>query len=339
MDTIFYFRHLNSIGGIEAFFFYLAKKYSDRDITVYYSTADLAQVERLSKLIRTKKYRGEKIKCRKAVFCFNLDIIDNVEADEYIQTIHGDYKAMGIRPNTHPKITRYIGVSENACRTFTEITGFPCELSYNPIALDKPRKVLNLLTASRLTKEKGANRMRKLYALLEEAQIPFTWTVFTDAPPMPGDNFIFRRPRLDILDYIADADYLVQLSDNEGYCYSAAEALSVGTPIIATRLPVYAELGIEDGKHGYLLNLDMTDVPIKKIAKGVKPFKWEAPVDRWGEILGESESTYLTQDVRIRITGDYYDLLLHRNIEKGSELLVTAGRAEQIIDAGLAEYV
>jgi glycosyltransferase involved in cell wall biosynthesis len=46
-------------------------------------------------------------------------------------------------------------------------------------------------------------------------------------------------PRLDIRDYIADADYLVQLSDTEAWSYSVLESLSLGTPVITTPIPCF----------------------------------------------------------------------------------------------------
>ena len=52
------------------------------------------------------------------------------------------------------------------------------------------------------------------------------------------------KPELDIRDYIADADYLIQLSDTESYAYSIVEAACLGTPIIATKMPVLDEMNI-----------------------------------------------------------------------------------------------
>ena len=100
MKNIFYFRYLNKIGGIETFFYYLAKKYQDWNITIYYLDGDPKQINRLKQYVRVRKYEGEVIECDKAFFNFNLDIIENVKAKEYIQIAHGDYKAMDIKPNT-----------------------------------------------------------------------------------------------------------------------------------------------------------------------------------------------------------------------------------------------
>ena len=79
MNNVFYFYNINKIGGIETFFYYLAKKYKNYDITIYYQVGDLAQIKRLSQYVRVKKYTGEKIKCKKIFFNFNLDIIKNAD--------------------------------------------------------------------------------------------------------------------------------------------------------------------------------------------------------------------------------------------------------------------
>lgn len=64
--------------------------------------------------------------------------------------------------------------------------------------------------------------------MLNAAGIPYLWTIFTnDFRAIKNDNIIYMQPRLDIIDYIANADYLVQLSDCEAYCYSVVESLTV----------------------------------------------------------------------------------------------------------------
>lgn len=92
MKNVFYFNHINTIGGVESFFYYIAKKYKARDIEIVYktTTVDMEQVKRLSQYVRVRKFDGKKIKCDKAFFNYNIDIIDYIEADEYIQIIHCD---------------------------------------------------------------------------------------------------------------------------------------------------------------------------------------------------------------------------------------------------------
>ena len=171
--NIFYFDRINKIGGVETFFYEIAKKYCDNDITIFYSFGDLNQIKRLKKLVRVVKYTGQKIKCKKAFFNYSLKPIENIHAEKYYEIIHANYKDLGISPNVHPKIDEYIGVSQSVCDAFTELTNLPCTLCYNPITLEKPKRVLYLISATRLTKEKGKDRILKLAKALDDANIPF----------------------------------------------------------------------------------------------------------------------------------------------------------------------
>lgn len=340
IKNIFFFRHINKIGGIETFFYNLAKKYKDWDIVIYYMSGDEAQIKRLSQYVRVKEYKDERIKCERAFFNFNLDIIDKVDAKEYIQIAHGDYKAMGIRPNTHPKITKYLGVSKQVCDTFSEVTGFKTELAYNPFDVAKPKKILRLISATRLTAEKGKERIEKLASLLDKEGIPYIWEIFTDDIfAIKNESIIYQKPRLDIINYIANADYLVQLSDNEGYCYSVVEALSVGTPVIVTDCPVFREIGVNK-KNGFILDFDMSDVPVKAIYKGLPKFEYKPMEDNWSEILAKGESQYqkdLKTKVEIMCIKQYFDLEFDKMMNPDDVYTVSKIRAEILINAGFAK--
>lgn len=342
MKNVFYFRFLNKIGGIETFFYYLAKKYQDWDITIYYLDGDINQINRLKKYVRVKQYNGEQIECDKAFFNFNLDIIENVKAKEYIQIAHGDYKAMGVKPNTHKKITKYLGVSKQVCNTYEEVTGYDTELVYNPIEIDEPKKILNLISATRLTAEKGKNRIKKLASILDKAQIPYIWTIFTDdINAINNPNIVYMKPRLDIINYIANADYLVQLSDNEGYCYSVVESLCVGTPVIVTDVPVFKEIGVND-KNGFILDFDLKDVPIKKIYNGLPKFEYKPKEDNWGNLLSKGKSIYkeeLKMKVKVKCIINYFDLRLNRNVVKDEEYIVNLPRAEELVKGNVCEII
>lgn len=354
MRNVFYFRVLNKIGGIETFFYYLAKKYKDWDITVYYSIGDIEQVKRLRKYIRVKKYNGEKIKCNKIFFNYNLDIINKVEADEYIQIAHGDYKAMGIKPNTNEKLTKYLGVSKQVCRTYKEVTGFETELVYNPIEIDRPKKVLNLISATRLTKEKGKDRIIKLAEILDKNNIPYIWTIFTDDKNVINNpNIIYMQPRLDIINYISNSDYLVQLSDNEGYCYSVIESLTVGTPVIVTECPVFKELGVINNKNGYILDFDMQNIPINDIYTKIPKFEYNPPKDNWEDLLVEGKSNY-EEEKKMKYLIEATDKYVNSNIydgelskkegkkvipEKGFQWEVESERKDILVEKGFAIVV
>ena len=171
--NIFYFDRINKIGGVETFFYEIAKKYCDEDITVLYSYGDINQIRRLKKLVRVVRYTGQTINCKNAFFNYNLKPIEKIKAEKYYEIIHANYEQMHMKPNIHSKINEYIGVSQDVCDAFTRITKLPCTLCYNPITIDKPKKVLYLISATRLTAEKGKNRILKLAKALDDAGIPY----------------------------------------------------------------------------------------------------------------------------------------------------------------------
>lgn len=290
--NIFYFDRLNKIGGVETFFYEIAKKYCDNDITVFYSYGDLKQIQRLKKYIRVIKYTGQNIKCKKAFFNYSLKPIDNIEAERYYEIIHANYKDLGIRPNVHDKINEYIGVSQSVCDVFTELTGLPCTLCYNPITIEKPKRVLYLISATRLTREKGKDRILKLAKALDNAGIPYIWTIFTnDTRAIQHPRIIFMEPQLNIRDYIAKADYTVQLSDTEAYCYTMIESLLLNVPVIVTPWACLKELNITND-YGFILPFDMTNIPVDEIYNKKFNFKYNLKPDNWNQILELSKSTY-----------------------------------------------
>ena len=319
--NIFYWPHINCIGGVETFLYEIAKKYSkDYDMTLYYKVGDPEQIKRLKTLMRVKKYNGEKIKCEKAFFGWGTDIIDNIEAKEYYQTLHADYKEQHLQPCRDPRITAYLGVSQAVCDTFTELFGLPAELCYNPLSVEKPKKLLRLVSATRLTAEKGAKRIAMLADALDAKGIPYTWEIFTnsktEAAKNKNKNIIFRDVRLDIRDIIANCDYLVQLSDTEAYSYSIIEALALGTPVIVTPWPCLKDLGVIDGVNAFVLPFDMKEIPVDRIYKGLKKFKYEIRPDCYDKYLAPGKSDYeaeKNEPVKVRCTHLYYDILLQKN--------------------------
>ena len=343
VKNVFYFPFINVIGGVETFFYNLAKKYKNFDIAILYGHGDQAQIRRLQKYVRVIEYKGQPVICEKAFFNYSLAIIDNVKADEYIQIIHADYEAQGLKPIINPKITRYLCVSQHAKETFERLTEIKAELVYNPFSFEKPKKVLRLISATRLTGEKGKARIIKLKDILHERGIPFVWTIFTnDKSPIKDDSMIYRLPSLDILDYIANSDYLVQLSDSEAYCYSVVEALSVGTPVIVTDCPVFKEIGVVNGENGFIVPFDMNDIPIDDIYKGVREFTYKAPKDIWRDILAPGKSQYqedLRTMVKVIAIKNYFDIEMLKQIEKDTVYEVSKVRAEQLVQAKVSELI
>src|SRR5690606_38454061 len=114
-------------------------------------------------------------------------------------------------------------------------------------------------TISRISKEKGFERMLKMESLL--SGVDFIWHIYGDTSTAHAKQIMRRFKKAEFkgvtdkpLELLKDFDYLVQLSDTEGFPYSIYEALSVKKPVIATNFPSVHEL-LKHGKNGYILNM------------------------------------------------------------------------------------
>ena len=339
-ENVFYFNHLNSIGGVEQFLYYLSKVYNN--FVVYYKSpdSDVHQISRLGDRVEIHKWNGERIKCKRIFLNYNPDIIDYVDAEEYIQIIHMNYKSQGRVPRIHPKITKWCGVSKIACQEFEELTGKKCELLYNLVALDTPKKVLKLVSATRLTSEKGKNEMIMLGNVLNNFGIPYLWLVFTnDYNVIQNPNIVYMEPRLDITSFIKDADYLVQLSSSESFCFSVVEALMLGTGCIVRNLPIWEEIGLKDRENSFILNFDMSEIPVEEIYKGLKEFKYTPPKSDWGKYLDDNGKYDPNKLVSVKCKKSYTDLEKNDFVTKDTEYEVTEKRKNYLTDLNLVDII
>lgn len=339
--NVFFVNTILEIGGIETYLYEMAKKYHKYDITVMYKNGDTKQLNRLRKLVRVIR-KPSHVKCKKAFIPYEYDL-DGVEFEELIQVIHANYKVQTMPPNTDSRISKYVGVSKWVSDAYEELlsdrgVNRKVDVYYNPLTIEEPPKILKLVSATRLSSEKGSKRMVKLAELLNEKKIPFIWLIFTNEPHKIPDipNVIKMPTRLDIRSYIKEADYLVQLSDTEGCPYSILEAWTLGTMTITTPIPSVIEIGAKDGENGYILPYDMTNIDVDKIYNGVKKFKYTPPKDRYDELLDKTPSTYEIhlEDVEVKAVTGYEDIELKRFISGGTRFTTSRARADELIKNG-----
>lgn len=297
----YYFQQISAIGGIESHLYYIGRKYGKSyDITVFYRNGDAKQIKRLKQYIRVIQLnQNDDVECVNLFCCFNRDILNHAKAKTKYLVLHGDYKAMMeqgtlSRENLpmDERIDKYIGVSQTACDSWKEITGFDAECVYEPVVLNKAEKPLLFVSATRLSREKGWSRMLKLADALDSADVNYQWLIYTNSPQQPRPNMIFAEPRLDIADKLGSFDAFIQLSDNEGYCLSVVEALKRKVPVICTDLPVLRELGLNDS-NSIRLPLDMSDIPIEDIKHITqKRFTYTEPNDLWSNYFSGGKPDY-----------------------------------------------
>ena len=346
LKNVIYFPNFNCVGGVETYCYEMGLKYGkDYDITVLYRQGDEDMMRHIREVCRVIRYRpGDKIKCDVFIFGYGweADLFENLEADKIIQTFHADYVCRHLNPCRNGRITHRFGVADNTTNGIREHFEWAKDIQtvYNPYTVKKPRKVLNLISATRLTAEKGLERMKAFANALDDAGIPFHWDIYTDMEGEPFNKSVAIMPhRLDVLDFIAKADYLVQLSDTEGYSYTIVEALTVGTPVICTEFLVAQENGVIEGKTGFVLPFDMSNISLDKIVNGLPKFKYEPRESRYDEFLAKGEIEYddnLPKEVTIRITRTYQDLQMNKLVHPNEKYIVTRERGEHLEDCGFA---
>lgn len=345
MNNVFYFKTISKIGGCESWFYYLSRLY--KNMIIYYKEGDSEQIKRLAKNVEVHKYKeNEIIECDRFFCCYGPDIIDNVKAKDYYHIIHCDYKQVPFKPIIHPKFNHYIAVSKLAGDSFKELTGIDYELIYNPVVIDMPKvekfndDKLHLISATRLTKEKGLERLQKLGNLLDNSGIDYEWDIFTNKQrKFVGKKVQYRDPKIDIVPEIAKYDYLVQLSNCEAFCYSIVESLMVGTPIIATDLPVLKELGIRNGFEGYILDFNMQDVPLDLIKQKSLKVAYKSPKSNWDKYLDNNSSYDSEELIKVKCRRGIY--LIEEDIRtiKGQIIELKRYRASELESKDLVEIL
>ena len=302
---ILYHSNPLKFGGVDTFDYNFCKKLKDKyDITFLYKEGVKSTIDRLRDLgVDVQKYdSNKKYVCDVCILASAWGGYPETmiaKSGRYIQMVHADYEQKDLidfEYHKWHKTTEHVGVSNQVCKSFTKL--FPNEKItriYN-ILDDKQetRPILKLVSATRLSKEKGYARMLELAESLKKNNIKFRWTVFTDLSlynqkPFDIDEFVYMNPTRDIFDYIAEADYGVQLSDTEGYSYFINECLQYGTPVICTDFPSAYE-SVEDGISGYILDMDLSNLDVDKIVNNIpNKFKYteKGKVSDWTKLLNK----------------------------------------------------
>ena len=347
LKNVIYIPHINAIGGVETYCYQMGKKYGkDYDITLFYKSGDSTMLKKIAENVRTIRWHdGDKVICDVFIFGYAHEILNNIEAKLYVQTFHADYINRHLNPCHDKRITHRFAVAENTAKGIRDHFDWAKDIQtmYNPYVPEKPRKVLNLISATRLTPEKGYKRMIQLADALDKAGIPFHWDIYTDDTRNTFNKSVAIMPqRLDILDFIAKADYLVQLSDTEGYSYSIVEALSVGTPIICTAFAVAEEQGIVNGKNGFILPMSMENLPIDAIYKGVKRVKTAPRESHYETILspGKAEDAPEVEgEVTVEVVRTYLDVEMNRTLRALEQVTMRRERADYLEERGLVKVL
>lgn len=368
IKIILYHTNPLQFGGIDTFDYNFCKKIKKyHDVIFMYKDGNAEGIKRIKSLgISVVKYQEDKKYSCDICVCASAwgGYPDNVIATtgRYIQMIHADYiraKEVNFKYYKWNKTTEHVGVGQHVCDVFKKL--YPNEKItkiYNILDDKKETKpILKLISATRISPEKGYERMLKLAKKLKEKGIKFRWTIFTDLElynqkPFDMEEFVYMKPSHDFFDYIVEADYGVQLSDTEGYCYFVNECLQYGTPVISTNYPSAYE-SIEDGVNGYLLDMDLSNLDVDKIVNYIPNnfnYKEKGNIEDWNRLFNKR---YKKPELKYKVTAlkNYTDkrpelitgkLKLNENyeaeIEKGDVYYLSDDkRAEEIKLSKLAK--
>ena len=342
-QVVIYQGRLHEIGGVETWIYNFCKTFCDEyDIMVLHDgTSSKNQIVRLARMVPVRQMPKETLLCNVFLNMRITDKIpDNVKAKKVVQLCHlcqmkENYKIQ----RRHDLV---VFPSEVAKESFADqVDG---EVIQNLTMPKQEGKALILVTASRFTYEKGMERMKSLGRSLQKAGVRFIWFVFTDANVSLMEGMVKMEPSYDIAPFVEAADYLVQLSDKESFCYSIVEALECGTAVLTTPLEVLSEIGFEEGQNGWLIPWEgeLTEEDARKIRDQIPRFTYsreeenEQIKDRWRKILGHTQKEWKKFEgmTGVEIVIPYYDSLLRRMTKRGEIIAMDARRAEKVICSG-----
>ncbi len=344
-QVVIYCANMQKIGGIETWLYYWCQNmYKLYDIMVVFrDNMDGRQIRRLSDIVQVLRLNDKIIECDTLI---NTRITDKIpeqfKAKKIIQMVHGCYSAL-FCCDIQPERDKIVFVSQAAADTYKNVGKY--EVIHNFTYPEETKKCLFLITASRFTREKGGDRMLKLAEALHRAEIDFIWFVFSHQDTRLADGMVKLPENLNVKDYISKCDYLVQLSDSEGFGYSMVEALEMGVPVITTPVSVLDELGFVEGEDGYIVPFDMEEVNPERFLNIPEHPSYKGDTNeniqkQWVKLLGKSTPTgeYLKQGntVQLEIIENYNDLELGREMKVGEIVTMRKARALLVVGCGKA---
>ena len=348
-QVVMYIGNAHKIGGVETFIYTFCKEMcSLYDIIVVYTEhMDAMQIARLAEFVQVMRNPNKIIKCDTLISNrITDDVPSNIKFKKKIQMCH----TCQMKENYQIKKgwDDIVFVSQVAADSFRDQAP-EYKVIHNLTSTEKPRKTLLLISAQRMTYEKGEQRIIDLAETFTRNNIPFLWIVFTKdklSKHVPG--VVVADPTLYAKDFFKRADYVVGLSDIEAYGYTLVEAMQSGVPVLTTPISVLDEIGFKDGVNGYIVPFDAKEADVKKFYNKIPKFKAmknnnDEIKQQWQQLLGDTIPTHsykpFSDFVKVVITEAYGDIELGRNMVKGEVVTMRKERALLLISLHKAEIV
>lgn len=302
MKTAVYISGLNKIGGVDTFAINLCNR---TGFDLIFDTAELSSLKK----IKNKAYHFDYSPNDYDVLIMATAwgrMPNNIKSKKYVQTVHAMYEAYVAGWNWSytklPYTTHHVCVGQEVSKSFERATGLKHDkviynlLEQRPIPKKKKSDKLSFITLSRISREKGFERMLIMAEKMKD--VDYVWNVYGDTSNNYAKSIIPKFQKYRQINFcgitstplheIAKHDYLVQLSDTEGFPYSVYESLQCLTPVISTDYPSVHEL-IEHGKNGYILDMELSNFDINMIKNVPKiiNFNEKSTEKDWFEFLNQ----------------------------------------------------
>lgn len=341
VQVLLYTSYLHIIGGIETFIYNFIELMSEHySIGVYCPRMPKEVTDRISQ--KAKVYQScAPISCNTLIMVRMMDEMpSNIKYTKSIRMCH----ATKSNPSwfIRQDCDKIVHVSEVSKQTF-ESSG---DVIHNPL-IKTDQKALVFVSATRIPamdKGKNAERIIQLAKMLNDARIPFLWFNFSDQSiPNAPKGLLNVGTYQNVQPYIAKADYLVQLSDQEGFGLSVLEALINHTAVICTPFGTTKELGVKHGVNGYIVPFDMRfDVHmLLDVPQFTYTYDNDAIVKKWCKLIDRKtlHKKPKAAERLVRVRQQYYDIALKRTLPRGEVLVMPIDRVEIVKAYGYIEEV
>ena len=312
------------------------------DITVIYGAASEAFLEELRPIVRTVKNKKERVVTCSIVLMMRIAdaLPPNIKTShtwQVVHTVNDGHKRL-------PKRDKYIFVSNVSRRSF----GVEGSVIYNLPAKGVESSLIFVSTCRIDGSDKGRQneRMIKLAKMLRDAHIKFIWFYFSKTSLTADGDMVRIDPARDVRPFLRMADYLVQLSDSEAYCYSIAEALEMHVPVICTPLPVLEELEFRNKVDGYIVpfNMDFNVGDLLDKWQLTPMLRREASASKvaWEILLGDMEPAdeYVPEEKKkCEVLKPYFDMVLQKDMKPGEQAEMWTERAKSLKNMGLVRII
>lgn len=226
--------------------------------------------ERKIKNVDTVLSYSNNVSDRSVYFGYNLFAIKKVEAKQKIAYVHSDYSTIHSKycDWEYSQFDKIWFVSQYTQQIFAKFYHGP-QKTYNVIYnfidnesknLKNPYKndLFHIVTVGRLESEKGQIDSIEIAKNLKKENIDFEWYLVGDGVDRLKLEQIIKANDLEkqiiitgyknnAKDYMKFADICVSLSKKETFGLTIADALNLGTPVVALDLPVLKEVSKGDG--------------------------------------------------------------------------------------------